>query len=114
MPSHETDPPPQSRVPDVAASLIRTWVPIGVGTLLALLAARLRIVIDARDTAMVGMGAVAAVSAAYYALARLLEASRRPALRAVGGFLLGGVVRVPVYVTRAEEQLRARVGRHRA
>lgn len=109
-----TEERPPTRMPDLAASVIRTWVPIGVGAALTFAASRLRLVINPADSMTVGMFAVTAVSAGYYGLARLLEAGRRPWLRAVGRFMLGGVVRVPRYVTEAEDRMLERVGRHRA
>ena len=78
---------------DYVLSLIRTWVPIGIGVLVAWLAAR-GIILDAEtSTALVdALGGVAA--AVYYALARLLEL-KFPFL---GGLLLGSPKSVPVYV----------------
>ena len=65
-------------------SLIRTYVPIGVGALLAWLASTLGVVIDPSSQPGLVILAVGVLSAAYYWLARLLE-KKFPFL----GFLLG-------------------------
>lgn len=87
---------PSAPVPDVVASLIRTWVPIGVGALLAWLASERGIVID--ETASTGLGTFAAAvcAAAYYAIARALESVNgdrgvRRVARTVGRLMLGGL-----------------------
>lgn len=54
-------------------SLIRTWVPVGVGAVLTWLASTLGIVIDSSTSAAATIAAVGIVTAAYYALARLVE-----------------------------------------
>lgn len=74
-----------------AISLIRTYVPLGVGVLVAWLSSLGVTVDDSARTALVaGIGAVAA--AIYYALARLLEA-HFPWM----GVLLGKAM-VPTYI----------------
>lgn len=79
-------------------SLIRTWVPIGVGLLLTWLASSLHVVIDPSSQAGLVALCVAVLSAAYYALVRLLE-KQFPWL----GVLLGAVPK-PTYV-KATPQL---------
>lgn len=54
-------------------SLIRTYVPIGVGLALTWLASTLKVVIDPSSQAGLVALCVAALSAGYYLLARLLE-----------------------------------------
>jgi hypothetical protein len=66
------------------ASLVRTWVPIGVGFLLALLGRETSIVLDEASGAALTSGVAALASAAYYVIIRLLESSV-PAV----GWLLG-------------------------
>jgi hypothetical protein len=73
-------------VNDTIVSLIRTWVPVVVGTVIAYLANK-GFNIDVNQNAV-----VAATIAVYYALARFLE-KRWPFL----GFLLG-VPKEPAYV----------------
>lgn len=60
-------------VSDFILSLIRTYVPIVVGSALVWLATQLDVVIDEQSAAGVVAVAVLVVSAAYYWLARLLE-----------------------------------------
>ncbi|WP_207935865.1 hypothetical protein [Actinomadura sp. KC216] len=55
-------------------SLVRTYVPIGVGLALTWLARELGIVLDGDTSAMASAVAVALASGAWYALARALEA----------------------------------------
>lgn len=52
---------------------VRTYVPIGVGFVLTYLAEHAHIVIDENTTTTLSALSVALVSAAYYALVRLLE-----------------------------------------
>lgn len=85
------------RVPDLVASLIRTWVPIGVGALLAWFAASRHVVLPAHASAALGAFAAAVCASAYYGLARWLEHARAGALRSVGRYMLGGVAKVPTY-----------------
>lgn len=82
-------------VRDQLASLIRTWVPIGVGFLLALLARKLDIVIDEGSSAALTSGVAALVSAVFYGIVRILEARWKPV-----GWLLGLAVR-PQYEPKA-------------
>lgn len=72
-------------------SLIRTYVPIGVGLLLTWVAATTHIVISEHSRAVLVAACVAVLSAAYYALVRLLE-KRVPQL----GVLLGAIAQ-PAY-----------------
>jgi hypothetical protein len=82
-------------VRDQLASLIRTWVPIGVGFLLALLARKLDIVLDEGSSAALTSGIAALVSAVFYGVVRILESRWKPV-----GWLLGLAVR-PQYETKA-------------
>jgi len=95
------------RTADFATSVIRTWVPIGVGGVLAAVAARTHFALDAGTSATVGALAASVCSALYYALARLMESRRGHGrvdviLRRVGTWMLGGVVRKPIYMTEAQ------------
>jgi hypothetical protein len=72
---------------DAVASVLRTYVPIGVGLVLTLLARKLDIVIDDSLSTSLTTGLAALVAAVYYAGVRLLEA-RFPKL----GWLLGFAV----------------------
>lgn len=99
--------PDDRQVSDVAVSLIRTWVPIGVGALLAWAAAHWHIVLSDTTSASVGAAAAAVCAAGWYALARFLEKRAgdgwAPVLaRTVGKWMLGGVVRQPVYALMSE------------
>lgn len=76
---------------DKIVALIRTYVPVAVGAVLTWLAARLGVGIDEQASAGLTTALVALVSAAYYAMARLLE-QRWPWL----GVLLGAP-RQPTY-----------------
>ncbi|MBX6382010.1 MAG: hypothetical protein IRZ07_03400 [Microbispora sp.] len=82
---------------DYVISLIRTWVPVGVGLVITWLARELGVVLDDDTTATAATVAVAVVTAVYYAAARALE-SRWPAL----GVLLGAA-KTPAYPARAGE-----------
>ena len=84
-------------------SLIRTWVPIGVGTLLTFLAVQFGLVVDENIALQLTAGLTGLVIAVYYLLARIAERIW-PAL----GVLLGSTQK-PVYVepsTVTEEQLK--------
>lgn len=90
------------RVSDVAASLIRTIVPIVVGSVITWLAQHADIVIQPHWSATAMVWAQAAVIAGYYALGRFLErikgtGAAQRAGRAIGRWMLGGVIRQPVY-----------------
>ncbi|MEV4414024.1 hypothetical protein [Catellatospora sp. NPDC049609] len=82
---------------DYLASLIRTIVPVGVGSLLGL-AAEHGITIDADSRAALTAGLIALATATYYAAARGAEHSTRPWLAWLGRVLLGGIAVSPVYV----------------
>jgi len=82
-------------VRDQLASLIRTWVPIGVGFVLALLARKFDVVLDEGSSAALVSGIAALVSAVFYAVVRILEARWKPV-----GWLLGLAVR-PQYESTA-------------
>jgi hypothetical protein len=75
-------------VRDQLASLIRTWVPIGVGFVLALLARKFDVVLDEASSAALTAGIAALVSAVFYAVVRILESRWKPV-----GWLLGLAVR---------------------
>jgi hypothetical protein len=81
---------------DLVQSLIRTYVPIGVGVALTFLARELGVVVDEDTSAMVIAFAASVASGAYYTVVRLVEQS----YPAVGRVLLSlGLVRTaPVYV----------------
>ncbi len=72
-------------------SLIRTWVPIGIGLVLTWLAEHFNIVLDSNSQAGLSALAVAVLTAGYYALVRLLE-HKWPKI----GILLGKAAK-PVY-----------------
>lgn len=99
------------RMPNVAASLIRTWVPIAVGALVTFIASRFDFAISPQTSASVGAFAAMGTAAGYYGIARAFESTRghgrRDAtLRIIGGFMLGGVI-PPTYLTDDEyERLR--------
>jgi hypothetical protein len=59
--------------PGYVVSLIRTWVPIGIGALVAWLAVHWHIVIKPGASASAGIVTAGLVIAGYYALARLVE-----------------------------------------
>lgn len=99
-------------MPDLAVSLIRTWVPIGVGSALGWLALHGDVRVPPEHAMTLGTFAAGICAAWYYALARLLEhwsgtSVVARASRAVGRFMLGGVIRAlaqqPVYVPPAPE-----------
>lgn len=90
------------RVTDLAVSIIRTWVPIAVGAAITWMCARTGLVVTDSWTILAAVWAQAGVTAAYYAAARYLE--RRAGAgtvavvcRWVGRWMLGGVIRQPVY-----------------
>lgn len=58
---------------DFVTSLIRTWVPIGIGGFIAWLATNYDIVIPADASSSLVVGAVALITAVYYAAARAIE-----------------------------------------
>lgn len=75
-------------VRDQLASLIRTYVPIGVGFVLALLARKYDVILDEGSSAALTSGIAALVSAVFYGVVRILE-TRWKAV----GWLLGLAVR---------------------
>lgn len=78
-------------VRDKLAALIRTYVPVGVGVVLTLLARKYGVVIDDSISTSLTTGLAGLVSAVYYAVVRVLEA-KFPRL----GWLLGFAV-APTY-----------------
>lgn len=91
------------KVADLAVSLIRTWVPIGMGALLAWIAASQHLpAVPAGASATAGAVAAGLCAGGYYALARALESVTGAGLparagRGLGRVMLGGVVRTPTY-----------------
>nr|MDT0660875.1 hypothetical protein [Micromonospora sp. DSM 115978] len=90
------------RVPDLAASVIRTVVPIAAGATLTWLAAHTNVVIDQNTAAAAMPWIVGATIGGYYFAGRWLERRRGDgwAVRAaqwIGRWMLGGVIRQPVY-----------------
>ena len=77
---------------DYLLSLVRTWVPIGVGAVLSWLAVRYAVVVPEDISTELTAGLTGLVTALYYALVRALE-KRWPAF----GKLLGAAKK-PVYV----------------
>lgn len=94
----------------VVVSLIRTVVPIGIGAVLAWVATNYNVVVPERASSTVVVLTTAAITAGYYALARLVE-KRFPRL---GRWLvaLNLVKARPVYVQPAVAGVVE--GRHRA
>lgn len=86
------------RVSDLAVSLIRTLVPMAVGAALTWAAQRWHVVLPAGADATAGAWTAAAAAGGWYTLARYLEHRGPKPVRWLGRFMLGGVVRVPVYV----------------
>lgn len=79
-------------ISDIFPSLIRTYVPIGVGVVLTWIAIHFNVVVD-QQTQLGIIGLVTGVlSAVYYTIARLLEKQN-----ASFGVLLG-LTKQPVYV----------------
>lgn len=83
---------------DVVPSLIRTWVPLGVGALVSWVATK-GLTIDANTQTALIVVMTSVITGLYYTGVRLVE-SRYPA---VGRVLLGlGVKAKPVYVKPAD------------
>lgn len=59
---------------DYVLSLVRTWVPVGVGAVLSWLAVRFGIVVPEDISTEVTVGLTAVVVAVYYGIVRALEA----------------------------------------
>jgi hypothetical protein len=98
------------RVADVAAWIIRTYVPIGVVAVLGWAAVHWHIVLGPGTSATVATYTVLGALAVYTGAARWLErrtGGSRPArlARWVGRWMLGGVIRQPVYA-RPDERVR--------
>lgn len=92
---------------DYVVSIIRTWVPVAVGTALTWLARELGIVLDKDTSAMATAVAVALVIAVYYAAARAVE-QRWPA---VGRVLVAlGLRKSPQYVAAKAVRRSAQAG----
>lgn len=84
---------------DLVPSLIRTYVPMGVGLALTFLFRTLHIVIDDQTSAAVTAFAVLVVSGVYYAAVKALEA-KWPAIGRVL-LALGLTAKQPAYVKPA-------------
>jgi hypothetical protein len=85
---------------DFITSLIRTWVPIGVGAVITWLATNYNIVVPEDASSSLVVGVAALVTALYYAAARAVE----KAYPWLGKLLVGlGVGKAPEYpaVTKA-------------
>lgn len=102
LPEQHPDKPRRWRVSDLAKSVVRTWVPIAVGAVVAWAGTRWGIVVpdDVAGEAVIWIAG--AVMAAYYYAARWLEGrtgSRWHArlARWLGRWLLGGVISAPTY-----------------
>jgi len=96
-----------TRVADLAVSIIRTWVPMGVGGALTAIAAREGWALDPSTSASIGAVAGTACAGLYYLAARLLETSKgssrfKRSCRTLGTWMLGGVLRRPVYVPQEQ------------
>jgi hypothetical protein len=76
---------------DKLVSLIRTFVPVGVGALLAFLASKAGLVLDENSSAALTAGVTGLCVAGYYVVARVLEG-----LHPWFGVLLGST-RQPTY-----------------
>lgn len=89
---------------DFAKSLIRTWVPIGIGAVITWLAANYDVVIPEDASSSLVVGAVALVTALYYAAARAIE----KAYPWLGRVLVGlGAGSAPAYERPTPEAVRA-------
>jgi hypothetical protein len=80
---------------DLGASIVRTFVALAVGTVVAYLARRWHVVLDAGTSDGLVQAFTATVIGVYYVVARLLESKWRGF-----GFLLG-LTRQPKYVAKA-------------
>ena len=90
------------KVPDVALSYIRTWTPYVVAGGLTWAARRWGVVLPESLSAEVTLAVAVGAGSAYYAVARWLERHTgsswpQTAARAAGRWMLGGVLRQPVY-----------------
>jgi len=77
---------------DLAVSLIRTWVPIGVGAILGWIAESRHVIVPAGASATAGTLAAGMCAAGYYALARLLEHSPGAGALTIAGRTLGRIM----------------------
>lgn len=92
----------ERKVPDLALSHVRTITPYLVAYALTWLGSRIGIESLSDLSPHVSGAAVVGLGSLYYALARALERvpgrrRTRAALRGIGRWMLGGVVRQPVY-----------------
>ena len=79
---------------DYVASLIRTWVPVGVGFVVTLLATKFNFVVDDETKAQGIAFFTAILTGVYYAAVRLLE-KKNPKF----GWLLG-LAKTPEYAAK--------------
>lgn len=98
---------PGVRISDLAVSFIRTFAPIAVGSALTWVSTTWHIVLKPSTSAQVAIWATAGVTASYYATARYLEHVKGSRLwqrgaRWLGRWMLGGVLRRPVYAAPDE------------
>jgi hypothetical protein len=88
---------------DFMKSLIRTWVPVGIGAFISWLATNYDIVVPADASSSLVVGVVALVTAVYYVLARAVE----KAYPWLGKLLVGlGVGSAPEYKEPVPEAVR--------
>lgn len=92
MTDSPTVPIPDTRTPDTVTSLIRTWVPIAVGAVVAWAAESTHTVLPAGASAATGTLVAALLAGAYYALARVLEQVRGESTLARFGRTAGTVM----------------------
>jgi hypothetical protein len=98
------------RVADVAAWIIRTYVPIGVVAVLGWAAVHWHLVLGQGTSATVAAYTVLGALAVYTGAARWLErrggdSTAARVARWVGRWMLGGIIRQPVYA-RPDERVR--------
>lgn len=97
-----TPPARTYRVSDLAVSFIRTWVPVAVAGVLTWVGRRWGIVLPEKMSAEATGWVVVGVTVVYHAAARWLERRGGVSLAAraarwLGRWMLGGVIRQPVY-----------------
>jgi len=92
---------------DFVTSLIRTWVPVGIGSFLAWLATNYDIVVPADASSSLVVGVAALIIAVYYALARAVE----KAFPSLGKLLVGlGIGKAPQYPPTGTPVVQTRSG----
>lgn len=89
---------------DFLTSLIRTWVPVGIGAFISWLATNYDVIVPEDASSSLVVGVVALVTAVYYALARAIE----KAYPMLGRLLVGlGAGKAPEYPSTDGVQLRS-------